>query len=36
MERDLFEDLSTGLKEIVCEGVDWIQLPQDRVTWRVL
>jgi hypothetical protein len=24
------------LKEIVCDGVDWIQVPQDRNLWRAV
>jgi hypothetical protein len=24
------------LKEVVCEGMDWIDLAKDRETWRAL
>jgi len=30
------EDIKVCLKEIACEGMDWIQLAQDGVQWRAL
>jgi hypothetical protein len=29
-------DVKTDLKEIGCEGVDWIHLVQDRNQWQTL
>jgi hypothetical protein len=39
--RDHFEDpgvdgriIKTDLQEVACEGIDWIDLAQDRDRWR--
>jgi hypothetical protein len=35
--RHTWEDnIKINLKEIGCKGVDWFQLPQDRVQWQLL
>jgi hypothetical protein len=34
--RSLEDNVKTKLKEIEMEGVDWIQLVQDRDKWRAL
>jgi len=28
--------MKMDLKQMGCQGVDWIQLPQDKDQWRVL
>jgi len=44
-ERDTLKDLGvdmsngnikTDVKEIGCEGMDWIKLAQDKLYWRVM
>jgi hypothetical protein len=30
------DNIKTDLKEVICEGVDWIELAQDRRQWQVL
>ena len=30
------ENIQMNLQEVGCEGVDWIELAQDRGTWRAL
>jgi hypothetical protein len=32
--RAHFDNIKTGLREIGIDGVNWIQLAQDRVQWR--
>jgi hypothetical protein len=29
-------DIKTDVKEIGCEGLDWIKVAQDKVYWRVM
>lgn len=30
------DNIKTDVKEIVCEGMDWIKLAQDKVYWQVM
>jgi hypothetical protein len=34
--RKCEDNIKMGLKEIVCEGVNWIQLTQDRIQCQIL
>jgi hypothetical protein len=34
--RCRWEDIRMNLQEVGCEGMDWIELAQDRDNWRVL
>jgi hypothetical protein len=35
-KRDHWEDQDVGLREIGWDGVDWIDVAQDRDQWRAL
>jgi hypothetical protein len=35
-KRRCEDNIKMGLQEVGCEGMDWIELAQDGVRWRVL
>jgi len=36
LRRKWEENITTDLQEVGCGGMDWIELAQDRDTWRAL
>jgi hypothetical protein len=34
--RRRWKDIIMDLQEVACRGMDWIELAQDRATWRAL
>ena len=36
LRRTWEDNIKTGRQEVGCEGMDWIDVPQDRERWRAL